>query len=235
MLPAIIIEHYEEIARLCRRHSVRRLELFGSAATGKWDPESSDLDFIVKFDETDNGLAYVRLQEQLAEVFGRDIDLIADQEHKNPYFRRSVEASRTHLWGERRQADSLNGAHMTDGQGEHPALKYLWDIREECEYLRDVASASTLEDVLDSKTLTRAVLHSVTLIGEQLNALRRIEPVMSQRITDVGGYVGQRNIIVHIYYDINWEKVWHTVTVEAPRLLTEVEALIAELDPQERG
>ena len=36
---------------LCRRFGVRRLDLFGSAATGRFDPTRSDLDFLVVFEE----------------------------------------------------------------------------------------------------------------------------------------------------------------------------------------
>ncbi len=34
---------------LCRRFGVRRLDLFGSAASGRFDPGRSDLDFVVSF------------------------------------------------------------------------------------------------------------------------------------------------------------------------------------------
>jgi len=37
---------------LCQRHEVRRLDLFGSAARGDFQPEQSDLDFIVQFART---------------------------------------------------------------------------------------------------------------------------------------------------------------------------------------
>jgi len=35
---------------LCRRYGVRKLELFGSATDGAFDPRTSDLDFLVDFD-----------------------------------------------------------------------------------------------------------------------------------------------------------------------------------------
>jgi uncharacterized protein len=37
---------------LCRRFHVRRLDVFGSAARGDFDPEHSDVDFIVEFDRS---------------------------------------------------------------------------------------------------------------------------------------------------------------------------------------
>jgi predicted nucleotidyltransferase len=39
----------EQIVELCRQFHVKRLEIFGSAATGAFRPESSDLDFVVDF------------------------------------------------------------------------------------------------------------------------------------------------------------------------------------------
>jgi hypothetical protein len=41
----LIEEHRVEIAGLCRKHGVKRLELFGSAARGDFDPGRSDVDF----------------------------------------------------------------------------------------------------------------------------------------------------------------------------------------------
>lgn len=231
MLPALIAEHADAIDRLCRDHNVRRLEVFGSAATGQWDPQRSDLDFIVDFEGTVGLKALVHLQESLVQIFGRKVDLITDHEYDNPYFRRSVEASRTHLWGEPRASRSANGAHVS----EHPALKHLWDLREECDFLNETVRSSSLDDVLDSRTLSRAVLQSLTRIGEQMNVLSRAEPGVARRMTDPRGYIGLRNIIVHAYYDINWQLIWHAMTVEAPLLYAEVEALIAELELQDRG
>ena len=49
MLP-LIHARREEVAELCRRFHVRRLEVFGSAARGDFDPERSDVDFLVEFD-----------------------------------------------------------------------------------------------------------------------------------------------------------------------------------------
>jgi predicted nucleotidyltransferase len=43
----IIDQHRAALATLCRRFHVRRLDLFGSAAEGSFNPERSDLDFLV--------------------------------------------------------------------------------------------------------------------------------------------------------------------------------------------
>ena len=48
MLP-LIAEKQSDVARLCDRFHVRRLDVFGSAARGEFDPKRSDLDFLVDF------------------------------------------------------------------------------------------------------------------------------------------------------------------------------------------
>ena len=40
----------EQLAELCRQHRVQRLALFGSALREDFDPERSDLDFLVEFE-----------------------------------------------------------------------------------------------------------------------------------------------------------------------------------------
>jgi predicted nucleotidyltransferase len=49
----IVDEKEEAVAVLCRRFGVRRLELFGSAVKGTFDPGTSDLDFLVEFEAGD--------------------------------------------------------------------------------------------------------------------------------------------------------------------------------------
>ena len=99
---ALIDQHLDELSDLCRRYQVERLDLFGSAATADFDPASSDLDFIVAYQpDADLGpwaARHYELRDALAELFGRPVDLLMDRRFRNPYFRRSVEASRTRLY-----------------------------------------------------------------------------------------------------------------------------------------
>ena len=230
-LPEFITDRLDELDAICREHHVQRLELFGSAATGNWDPERSDIDFLVEYDRPKGLIAHWELSEALKELLGRDVDLVSDTDFKNPYFRQSVEDNRRHLWGERRDVEPQNGTRVS----EHPALKYLWDIQQEAKYIESVVANSTLEDVLDNHDLRRSVPMSVTLIGEQLNALSRKDPDIAERIHDYRSYVGLRNIISHQYYDIDWERLWDIASREVPLLLIEVEALQAELVQDTEG
>lgn len=102
MIP-VITEHADEVQALCRAHGVMRLELFGSAATGEYRPEQSDLDFLVEFHDLPEGSyadAYFGLQEALEELFDSRVDLIVDSAIENPYFRQSVNQTRQMLYAD---------------------------------------------------------------------------------------------------------------------------------------
>lgn len=86
---------------LCRRFHVRRLDLFGSAADGRFDPARSDLDVLVAFEEMPGAAyadAYFGLRDALAGLFGREVDLVTEPALENPYLRRQIEAQRRRLF-----------------------------------------------------------------------------------------------------------------------------------------
>lgn len=92
--------HRDAIAALCRRHYVRRLDLFGSAARGE-ATAGSDYDFLVAFDPLPPGgytEAYFGLREGLETLLGAPVDLVVERAIRNPYFRKSVQAQREALY-----------------------------------------------------------------------------------------------------------------------------------------
>lgn len=100
MIPEIARQS-KALESLCRRFRVRRLELFGSAATGGFNPQSSDLDFLVEFDSLradEYADAYFGLLEGLKNIFKREVDLVMFESVKNPYLRESIQRSRTLLY-----------------------------------------------------------------------------------------------------------------------------------------
>jgi uncharacterized protein len=84
------------IPALCRRYGVSRLELFGSATTNAFNPQNSDLDFLVDFDATSSDLftRYFGLKGALEALYGRDVDLLMIGAMRNPYFIESVNKTR---------------------------------------------------------------------------------------------------------------------------------------------
>lgn len=101
MLIAVIEQHRQEIETLCRRFHVARLEIFGSAADGTFDPAHSDVDFLVEFQRLEPGPladAYFGLLAALEGVFQRKVDLVTLKAIRNPYFLRGVNETRRPLY-----------------------------------------------------------------------------------------------------------------------------------------
>lgn len=94
---ALITDNLEAIRQLCRTYGIRRLDVFGSGATGGFDPETSDVDFIVDLGDYTPGTAdrYLDLANALEALLGRPVDLVTEPSIRNPYFRQGVDAQRT--------------------------------------------------------------------------------------------------------------------------------------------
>ena len=98
-LPADVASRTQEVARICERLGVRRLELFGSAARGSERPE--DLDFLVDLGELpprQYADAYFKLRASLEALFRLPVDLLTPANLGNPYFRQRVEQEKTLLY-----------------------------------------------------------------------------------------------------------------------------------------
>jgi hypothetical protein len=97
----IVAKKLPEVAELCRRFHVRRLDLFGSAVTEDFDPKRSDIDLLVEFDMKAPLRAleqYFGFKEALEALFGRPVDLVSQRAVRNPYLRRSIEEQRETLF-----------------------------------------------------------------------------------------------------------------------------------------
>jgi len=81
----------DEVAELCRRYGVKRLEVFGSGArSADFDPARSDFDFLVEFAPAVSGdiATFMNFQEALQNLLTRPVDLVA---------RRSVDRSANYI------------------------------------------------------------------------------------------------------------------------------------------
>lgn len=100
-MTGLLIEHRDQIADLCRRHHVLRLEAFGSAARADFDPAASDLDFLVEFQPLPPGQradAYLGLLEDLQALLGHPVDLVMIRAVRNRYFMQAIEPDRELLY-----------------------------------------------------------------------------------------------------------------------------------------
>jgi len=93
-------QHRVAVEALCRRFGVMRLELFGSATSGDFDFERSDLDFLVEFHPcapAKHFENYFGLLQALERLVGRSVDLVEPQTIRSAIVRRRVDESRMPL------------------------------------------------------------------------------------------------------------------------------------------
>jgi predicted nucleotidyltransferase len=80
---------------------VKKLGIFGSAVKGTFDPETSDLDFVVEFfpyEPAGFKSPIFRLAQELEDLFQRPVDLVVRKAVRNPYFLRVLELSERPLY-----------------------------------------------------------------------------------------------------------------------------------------
>lgn len=90
------------IKSLCAKYRIKRLELFGSASDGTFQPGESDIDFLVEFQPgADLGpwmSHYFEFRDELEKTLGSKVDLVMVTALKNPYFISEVNRTRSLLY-----------------------------------------------------------------------------------------------------------------------------------------
>ena len=90
-----------KIIALCKRYKVKRLSVFGSVLTDRFDKDS-DVDFLVNFDKaaiTDYFTNFFDLKYALEELLGREVDLLEEQAIRNRYLKENIEQNKTLIYG----------------------------------------------------------------------------------------------------------------------------------------
>ncbi len=87
----------EDLKSICKALKIKRLYVFGSAVSSKFN-ENSDIDFLISFvdnltvEEYSNN--YFSLHYKLRELFNREIDIVTERTLSNPYFIKSINESK---------------------------------------------------------------------------------------------------------------------------------------------
>jgi len=97
------------------------------------------------------------------------------------------------------------------------------------------AAQRSRPDLERDRMFMRGALHAVTEVGE---AARCVTDAGRARAPDVpwASIVGIRHIFIHAYWGIKPDKLWETLTVDLPTLITALEAALdkwpEETDPR---
>ena len=90
-----------DIAELCRRFRLSRLEVFGSAARGlDFDPGRSDVDLPVSYlpGHHPGIAAHQDLRDALEGLLGRPVDLVMEAAVENPFIWADIDRSRQPIY-----------------------------------------------------------------------------------------------------------------------------------------
>jgi len=110
------------------------------------------------------------------------------------------------------RADAIRLRHMLDS------------AREAQEFL----SNRVRDDLNRDRMLLLSLVKSIEILGE---AASRVSPEARAECPNVPwtDIVAMRNRLIHAYFDINRDIVWHTVTEELPPLIAELEKVISSV------
>ena len=94
----------ETLGRFCQEHGIARLELFGSALRDDFRGDSDvDLLATLRGDARPTLLDWADMQEKLAEMFGRPVDLVsrrAIERSRNRYRKHSILSTALPIYAE---------------------------------------------------------------------------------------------------------------------------------------
>ena len=96
----LIENNRDAIARMCRLHGVRKLEVFGSILRNDFDTKSSDVDVLVEFEAqtADSFTNFLDFKESLEALFGRSVDLMELHAIRNRRLRYYIEQSKSPVY-----------------------------------------------------------------------------------------------------------------------------------------
>lgn len=94
--PAQITIPRDRINTFCNRWKITELSLFGSVLREDFDPARSDVDVLVSFasDAPWSLWELIEMRDELAEIFGRNMDLIEKEGLRNPFRKQEIMATR---------------------------------------------------------------------------------------------------------------------------------------------
>ena len=87
-----------ELSAVCgNNRAIKKLYLFGSVLTPRFDDEVSDIDVLVEttdMEAEEKGEKLILLWDNLEALFNRKIDLLTENSLKNPFLKKEIEQTR---------------------------------------------------------------------------------------------------------------------------------------------
>ena len=239
---AEIASRCEEIAGLCRCHGVVRLEIFGSAARGSdFDPATSDVDFLVEYESEDLGpflRRHFALQGDLAEVLGREVDLVMALPD-NKYLRANINQCREVVYdarGVERDPGCQPGPEAPSAVS--PCMMrdprvYLETAQQAAGKIMDYVEGIDLDGFLADLRLRRAVEWLLMTLGTALAGLEENSPELAERIPDLTEAVRRGNLLAHDHRSTDPIEFWQAALPALPEQRRVALSVLSELNRED--
>lgn len=214
----------EHMPVLRERYGVAELSLFGSTARDEATAES-DVDVLVRFDrEPETSWGCYEAQSYLSDLFGRQVDMVERRLMRKEYM----------PWVEADAVDPLNPRpHTPDRSRPMRWDVYIQDMQKDCRQVLDFTAGMDYEAYLSDVKTTAATSFSLSQIGEAAGKIpgdvRDSHPEI-----DWNRMIGLRHVIVHAYYDIEFDKLWEIIRDHIPELSKRLVPLLAEAQEKAR-
>jgi uncharacterized protein with HEPN domain len=104
---------------------------------------------------------------------------------------------------------------------------YLWDMLEAARAVQRYTSGKSRPDFDADRIVQRAVERELEIIGEAAarvsDSFKAAHPEVPWKLI-----VGQRNVLIHDYGDIDYDRLWAVVVDHVPRLVMLIQPLVPE-------
>lgn len=104
-------------------------------------------------------------------------------------------------------------------------IRHMIDAAEE---IASFIKAGTIDDLYQNRQLTLSLIKLIEIIGE---AASRVSDDTRSEFNQIpwAEIIGMRNRLIHVYFDIDIERVWDTVQLDIPKLRNDLDQF-AEYD-----
>jgi uncharacterized protein with HEPN domain len=104
-------------------------------------------------------------------------------------------------------------------------IAYLWDLVQAAREILAFVEDKTFEDYSRDRMLQMATERGLQILGD---AARRLSESFRAAHPDIpwSGIIGQRNVVVHDYADLDSTRIWRVLDKDLPELLPQIETLL---------
>ena len=103
-------------------------------------------------------------------------------------------------------------------------IQYMLDAAKEA---LSFARNKKRSDLNSDRMLTLSIIKAIEMVGEAASKVTKETHDLHPKIPWFS-IIGMRNRLIHVYFDINLDRVWDTITDDLPPLIANLEAVISK-------